>query len=54
MAFMLAHEQLETLAHNVNWIPVPKGEFLLAIRFYAPSPEVLSFEYETPALKRWE
>ncbi len=51
---LLAHEQPETLAQNVNWIPVPKGEFLLAIRFYAPTPEVLSFEYETPALERWE
>ncbi|MFB3077235.1 MAG: DUF1214 domain-containing protein, partial [Lysobacterales bacterium] len=33
---------------NANWIPVPEGEFLLAIRFYAPTPEVLDLSYRIP------
>jgi hypothetical protein len=35
---------------EVNWIPVPEDLFWVGIRFYAPTPEVLAVEYETPGI----
>ena len=29
-------------------IPTPEGEFLLVVRFYAPTSKVLNLEYEIP------
>ncbi|MFV3308177.1 DUF1254 domain-containing protein [Pseudomonas sp. NY15181] len=37
-----------------NWIPVPKGPFLLAMRFYWPKQELISGSWQRPALQRVE
>lgn len=37
-----------------NWIPVPKGPFLVAMRFYWPKQELLSGNWQRPALQRVE
>jgi hypothetical protein len=35
---------------TANWLPVPDGPFWSIIRFYAPTPEVLSGDYQTPGI----
>ena len=47
MEVVFSRERPEELG-DANWIPIPEGEFLLAIRFYAPTPEVLDLTYEIP------
>jgi hypothetical protein len=37
---------------EVNWIPIPDGAFWAGIRFYAPTPEVLNIEYQTPGITK--
>ncbi len=44
---VFSRERPEQLG-DANWIPIPEGEFLLLIRFYAPTPEVLDLTYEIP------
>ncbi|MCJ1887049.1 DUF1254 domain-containing protein [Pseudomonas sp. LA21] len=34
-----------------NWLPVPKGPFLLAMRLYWPMPEALSGEWRKPSIQ---
>lgn len=34
-----------------NWLPIPKGEFFVAVRFYAPTPEVLDLTYKIPGIE---
>jgi len=34
-----------------NWLPVPQGEFFVAVRFYAPTPDVLRLEYKIPGIE---
>jgi hypothetical protein len=36
----------------VNWIPAPRGEFWLAVRFYAPTESVIRREYVIPPVRK--
>jgi hypothetical protein len=33
-----------------NWLPAPKGPFLVALRIYLPKPEVLNGAWKQPPL----
>lgn len=46
---VFSHEKPKKLGKK-NWIAAPKGPFFVAIRFYAPTPEVLSEKLELPAV----
>lgn len=39
---------------EANWVPVPKGPFLLAMRLYWPKAEVLSGNWQRPTVQRVE
>jgi hypothetical protein len=36
------------IGHKSNWLPSPKGPFLLIMRLYLPKPEILNGEYKIP------
>jgi hypothetical protein len=38
--------------HDANWLPVPRGYFMLVVRMYEPGPGILSGEYRLPAIRR--
>ncbi|OYR15005.1 DUF1254 domain-containing protein [Brucella thiophenivorans] len=35
-----------------NWLPAPKGPFMLTMRYYLPKPELLSGEWSSPKVKK--
>jgi len=35
-----------------NWLPAPKGSFLMAMRLFWPKPEALDGAWKKPALQR--
>jgi len=35
-----------------NWLPAPRGPFLMALRMYWPKPEVLSGRWQRPSLQK--
>jgi hypothetical protein len=35
-----------------NWLPAPKGPFMLALRYYWPKPELLSGKWQSPSIRR--
>jgi hypothetical protein len=35
-----------------NWLPAPRTEFLLVLRLYKPSPEVINGQYFFPYIKK--
>jgi hypothetical protein len=35
-----------------NWLPAPEGTFRPVLRMYMPDPEILTGEYEVPAITR--
>jgi len=35
-----------------NWLPAPKGQFMLTIRYYWPKPELLSGDWKSPSVQR--
>jgi hypothetical protein len=37
-----------------NWLPAPKGPFLMVMRLYWPKPEALEGEWTAPSLKKAE
>jgi hypothetical protein len=37
---------------EANWLPAPKGPFMLAMRYYLPKPELLSGEWKSPDVER--
>jgi hypothetical protein len=39
-------------AKEPNWLPAPKGPFVLVMRFYWPKPEALDGTWKLPPLKR--
>lgn len=50
LEIIFAHERPSDLV-VANWLPVPQDEFWLAIRFYAPTRDVLDVKYRTPGLE---
>jgi len=48
---ILSHTPPEN-ADEINWLPIPAGETWMALRFYAPKPEVTNLEYEIPGIQR--
>lgn len=40
------------VAKQANWLPTPKGPFMLTIRYYWPKPELLSGDWKSPAIQR--
>jgi hypothetical protein len=37
---------------DANWLPAPKGPFMLAMRYYWPKPELLNDEWKSPHVDR--
>jgi hypothetical protein len=37
---------------EANWLPAPKGPFMLAMRYYLPKPELLDGRWKSPAVER--
>lgn len=37
---------------EANWLPAPKGPFMLTLRYYWPKAELLDGEWKTPAVER--
>jgi hypothetical protein len=37
---------------GANWVPVPKGDFRLVLRMYAPKPEATDGTWQPPAVER--
>jgi len=37
---------------EANWLPAPKGPFLLFMRLYYPKPEALEGKWKQPPLKQ--
>lgn len=37
---------------EANWLPAPKGPFMMAARYYWPKPELLEGKWTSPAVKR--
>ena len=37
---------------QANWLPAPKGPFMLTLRYYSPKPELLNGEWKSPAVRR--
>jgi hypothetical protein len=35
---------------EANWLPAPKGPFVMFMRYYWPKPELLEGEWKTPAV----
>ncbi len=35
-----------------NWLPAPKGPFMLTMRYYWPKPELLNNEWKSPPVKK--
>ncbi|WP_020060442.1 DUF1214 domain-containing protein [Bacillus sp. 123MFChir2] len=35
-----------------NWLPVPKGNFNLVMRYYQPNFRILNGSYQTPPVKK--
>lgn len=44
--------QNERPADTSNWLPAPKGNFNLTLRFYGPGPSVLDGTYRIPAVQK--
>lgn len=38
--------------NDANWLPAPKGPFMLALRFYFPKPALLQGEWTPPLVER--
>jgi hypothetical protein len=38
--------------NQANWLPAPKGPFMLTLRYYWPKPELLDGEWKTPVVER--
>jgi hypothetical protein len=41
-------------AEMANWLPAPRGPFMLAMRYYWPKPELLSGAWTSPQVERVE
>lgn len=39
-------------AKQANWLPAPKGPFMLAMRYYWPKPELLNEQWKSPPVVR--
>lgn len=39
-------------ARQANWLPAPKGPFMLAMRYYWPKSELLDNEWKSPGVER--
>ncbi|WP_216841196.1 DUF1254 domain-containing protein [Acidobacterium sp. S8] len=37
---------------DANWLPAPKGPFMLTLRYYWPKPELLTGQWKSPAIQR--
>lgn len=37
---------------EANWLPVPKGPFMAAMRYYLPKPELLNEQWKSPQIER--
>lgn len=37
---------------QANWLPAPKGPFMMAARYYWPKPELLEGKWSSPAVRR--
>jgi hypothetical protein len=35
-----------------NWLPAPKGPFIIALRVYWPKPEVLGGQWQRPSMQK--
>jgi hypothetical protein len=35
-----------------NWLPAPKGPFMLTLRYYWPKPELLNGDWKSPSVQR--
>lgn len=38
--------------NQANWLPAPKGPFMMTMRYYWPKPELLNDEWKSPAVQR--
>jgi hypothetical protein len=36
---------------EANWLPAPKGPFMMAARYYWPKPELLDDQWKSPAVQ---
>jgi hypothetical protein len=39
-------------AKQSNWLPAPKGPFMLTMRYYWPKPELLNGDWKSPSVQR--
>lgn len=37
---------------EANWLPAPKGPFMMAMRYYLPKPELLNGTWKSPAVEK--
>lgn len=37
---------------EANWLPAPKGPFMMAMRYYLPKPELLSGDWKSPGVEK--
>jgi hypothetical protein len=44
-------QALAPSGHEANWLPAPKGDFMLWLRAYQPAASVLDGKYRVPAVK---
>jgi hypothetical protein len=49
---MLIQNEAPEEESPANWLPAPKGPFLLSLRLYAPKPEAFQGSWAQPALKK--
>ncbi|CAM2154531.1 MULTISPECIES: DUF1254 domain-containing protein [Paraburkholderia] len=46
------HVSAERPRGGANWVPVPKGDFRLVLRLYAPKPQATDGSWQPPAVER--
>ncbi|MDR3095553.1 MAG: DUF1254 domain-containing protein [Paraburkholderia sp.] len=46
------HVSAERPRGGANWVPVPKGDFRLVLRMYAPKPQATDGTWQPPAVER--
>lgn len=52
LTITLSHTQPETDIGKANWLPTPPGKFRPMLRVYQPKEELLSGDYQLPAIQK--